>query len=142
MKAQLSVEFMVIIILMITVFSTISLPMAEFSADNLKDVSTLVSVRSLLERLGSASKQVRLTSGKTVFEAYSPCSLLNCSSGMVQCRAKILRQNPLSYAPAYEDYYEQVGDVLINGIDCSSSTPANISTGEGHLMVNMTGLNA
>lgn len=140
MKGQLSVEFMVIVILLITVFSSISIPLADFSADNLKDVSTLVSVRSFLGRLDSASRQVRLTSGKTLFEAYSPCSILNCSSGLVQCRASILRENPLSYEPVYRDFYQDIGNVLINGADCSSITPVNISLGEGHILINMTGL--
>jgi hypothetical protein len=139
MKAQLSVEFLVIVILLITVFSTISIPLAEFSTDNLKDVSTVVSVRSFLDRLASVSRQVRLTSGKTIFETYSPCSLLNCSSGLVQCNADILRENPLTYNPISKDFYGQVGNVSINGIDCSSSASLNISVGEGHLMLNITG---
>jgi hypothetical protein len=121
MKAQLTIEFMVIVLLLMTILAVVSIPLADLSSSNMRDTSYIVSARSLLNLLNASSSSLSLGGGNFAFQAYSPCIALDCSFGAIRC----------------DSLSAGIGNASINGIDCASAG-GNISWGKGYLSFNIS----
>ena len=130
MRAQISVEYLVMTTVFLTIFSFVLSPLSENSIMHTSDVSDISMCRNLLFTLRSESILTSVSGNRTL-DLNSPCSFLNCSGGVVECTIE-LRSDPLG-KKTYS-YSVSIPGISINGIDCAI-TGGTISSDRGYLRV-------
>lgn len=60
-KAQISVEFLIIVIMFTTIFAFISIPLVDSSTEHLKDTSTLIHAKTLLNTVSNTASPRSVT---------------------------------------------------------------------------------